>query len=70
MTSKVLFEPSGVYDDGSIHLALAIPSKTLAHARRSGKLRFTRKGRRVLYLGKWILDWLEMDSKKENLNAK
>jgi hypothetical protein len=59
MTSTVLIEPHGIYDDGSIHLALDIPSATLARARRGGRLRYTRKGRRVLYLGKWVLAWLE-----------
>lgn len=51
-------DPDGIYDNGAVILALDIPSSTLAKARREGSLRFTRKGRRVLYLGKWLLDWM------------
>jgi hypothetical protein len=63
MTTPVLIEPAAVYDDGSVHVALAIPSATLTRARREGRLRYTRKGRRVLYLGQWLLDWLAADGK-------
>jgi len=61
MTRSSQIDPQAVFDDGAIHLALDIPTATLARARRAGRLRFTRKGRRVLYLGQWILDWLATD---------
>jgi hypothetical protein len=54
----ILIEPNGVYDDDLLCSALEIGSQTLADARRSGALRYTRKGRRVLYVGVWILAWL------------
>jgi hypothetical protein len=70
MVSIILLEPNGVYDDGSLHLALEIPSATLVRARREGRLRYARKGRRILYLGKWILDWLEADTdRRESAHA-
>ena len=50
-----------VYDDSALVLGLNLTHATLARARRDGQLRFTRKGKRVLYLGRWILDWLERD---------
>jgi hypothetical protein len=59
MTSAIRIEPDAVYDDGAVHLALDIPTATLARARRDGRLRYTRQGRRVLYLGAWLLAWLE-----------
>lgn len=51
-------DPEQWYDIGAVVLALDIPSSTLARARRKGQLRYTRKGRRVLFLGRWLLDWL------------
>ena len=62
MLSPVPIDPGAVYDDGAVVLALDIPSATLARARREGRLRYTRQGRRVLYLGQWLLDWLSADS--------
>ncbi len=51
-------DPDQWYDTGTVVLALDLSSSTLARARRKGQLRYTRKGRRVLYLGRWLLDWL------------
>jgi hypothetical protein len=59
MVNPVCIDPAAVYDDGSLLLTLDIPAGTLARARRNGELRYTRQGRRTLYLGKWVLDWLE-----------
>lgn len=69
MVSTVLIEPQGIYDDGAIHLALGITSATLARARRQGTLRFARKGKRTLYLGSWIIDWIEADARPEAAHA-
>jgi hypothetical protein len=55
-------DPDAIYDDGAVCLALDIPSSALARARRDGRLRHTRQGRRALYLGQWLLDWLALDS--------
>lgn len=62
MVSPVCIDPTAVYDDGAICLALDIPSAVLARACRDGRLRYTRQGRRRLYLGQWLLDWLTLDS--------
>lgn len=62
MLSPVPIDPAAVYDDSAVVLALDLPSATLARARREGRLRYTRQGRRVLYLGQWLLDWLTADS--------
>jgi hypothetical protein len=59
MLDAVLIHPEAVYDDGSLHVALGLTDATLAAARRSGTLRYSRQGKRVLYLGRWILEWLE-----------
>jgi hypothetical protein len=62
MVSPISIDPAAVYDDGAILLALDISSASLARARRAGQLRFSRQGRRILYLGRWLLEWLEADS--------
>jgi hypothetical protein len=55
---------SAVYDDSAIQAALGLSADALTNARRSGELKCTRQGRRILYLGQWILDWLEVDAAK------
>ncbi len=59
MAELISIDPNGVYDGSTLRLALGITSATLAAARRSGRLRHTRKGRRVFYLGEWVLAWLK-----------
>jgi len=64
MHKAVSIEPSALYDDGALQLAAGLSPSTLAKARRSGRLRFTRQGQRILYLGRWLLDWLEAESRQ------
>ena len=59
MIEPVLIEPEALYDDGSLRQAIGLTDAVLANARRAGTLRYTRQGKRTLYLGKWILAWLE-----------
>jgi hypothetical protein len=61
-TEPARIEPDGIYDDLLLYRALEISATTLAQARRSGFLRHTRKGKRILYLGQWVLDWLCADT--------
>lgn len=62
MHEVVSLQPTGLYDDGSLYLLLGLSATALARGRRSGALKHTRQGKRVLYLGRWILDWLERDA--------
>lgn len=55
----IVLKSAAVYDDDVICAALHVPERAIAAARRSGILRFARCGSRVLYLGAWILDWLD-----------
>ena len=55
-------DPLAVYDDSALSVALGVSAESLARARQTGDLRHTRKGRRILYLGQWILEWLERDA--------
>jgi hypothetical protein len=65
MQQQVSIAPDSIYDDGALHLALGLTPATLSQARRSGELRFTRKGKRTLYLGQWVLEWIKSNSRKE-----
>jgi hypothetical protein len=62
MIEPVRIEPEALYDDSALRQAIGLSPSTLAAARRSGALRFTRRGKRTLYKGAWILAWLESDA--------
>lgn len=61
MACTLAIDPDTIYDEGAISLALDIPTSALDRARRTGKLRFARKGRRTFFRGQWLLDWFEQD---------
>jgi hypothetical protein len=56
--TAIQIEPNGVYDDDLLYALLGVSIGTLTKARKANKLRFSRQGQRVLYLGEWVLDWL------------
>ncbi len=59
MIEPIVIEPEALYDDGALRQALGLSPASLAAARRAGTLRYSRQGKRTLYKGAWILDWLE-----------
>jgi hypothetical protein len=59
-------DPAAVYDDGTLVLGLGITHAALASARRRGALRFMKSGRRTLYRGQWVLDWLDAGATVES----
>jgi hypothetical protein len=61
MVSSVSIQPDAFYDE-RLFQALEVSAATLARARREGCLRYTRKGKRTLYQGQWVLDWLGADT--------
>jgi hypothetical protein len=62
MTSPVSIDPHAFFDDGALRHALGLTHSALAAARRSGALRSSRQGQRILYKGEWVLAWLEADA--------
>jgi hypothetical protein len=58
MIGPFRIEPDAIYDDAALVLGLGLTTGVLSRERDIGRLRFTRLGRRVLYRGAWILDWL------------
>ena len=52
-----------VYSDHAIRCILhQLPESLFVTARRTGALRFSRRGRQVFYKGEWVLEWLLSDS--------
>jgi hypothetical protein len=69
MIEPVRIEPEALYDDGALRQAIGLTPSALAAARRTGALRYTRQGKRTLYLGAWILAWLESAAAKREVVA-
>jgi hypothetical protein len=55
----VKIDADGWYADGAVRLLFEMPSATLCRARRTGGLRFARRGQKIWYRGQWLIDWLE-----------
>ena len=58
----VRIEATAVYDEAFLHHNLGLPCASLAKARRNGSLRHVVVGKRILFLGGWVLEWLEAAS--------
>jgi hypothetical protein len=69
MATAIQIDPTGIYDDTLLYAVLEVSAATLTKARRSGRLRYSRQGKRVLYLGAWILAWLEADAQQGAAHA-
>jgi hypothetical protein len=69
MANTLSIDPTTVYDEGAVSLALDIPLSTIDRARRSGRLRFARTGRRVFILGKWLIQWFETEQGGKSTNS-
>ncbi len=65
MICSTHIDPDAIYDDDALSGSLQISSATLSRARRDGQLCYSRKGQRILYLGKWVLDWIKKDAIQE-----
>jgi hypothetical protein len=61
MPDTITIHPTGIYGTDDLSEMLDVSLDTQADARRSGSLRFARKGRRIIHLGEWVLDWLRAD---------
>jgi hypothetical protein len=65
MPETITINPLAVYTADQLSAMLDVSESTLAEARRSGALRATKKGRRRIYLGEWVLAWLRDETAKE-----
>jgi hypothetical protein len=64
LTAPVPIEEQSLYDDAFLVIRLGYSLDALAKARRVGRLRHVRRGGRPLYLGSWLLTWLESEAKE------
>ena len=62
MIQPAKIEATAVYDEALLHCNFGLPYASLAKARRDGSLRHIVVGKRILFLGSWILDWFESTS--------
>lgn len=69
MLTGISLEPQAIYDDSALYVALGLSAAALGKARRAGRLRYTRQGNRVLYLGEWVLAWLRSDATEGSADA-
>ena len=65
MTSNIRIDQDSIYDDDSLYSALGVSARTLSRARQKGQIRFSRKGKRILYLGQWVLEWIRTDGSSQ-----
>ncbi len=70
MIEAVPIIPDAVYDDGALLMVYGITPTAMANARSSGSLRHVVVGKRVLYLGQWLLDWLESEAVPKTAKTK
>jgi hypothetical protein len=61
-TATVRIDPEGIYDGDSLYAELGVSAQALSRSRRDGSLKFARKGSRILYLGRWVLNWIAADA--------
>jgi len=59
MIAPTPVHPDSIYDEPAIKFCLGISPAALAEGRRSGKLRFSRIGNRILYRGGWLMGWFD-----------
>lgn len=57
--------PNAAYTNDGVVDVLGFTTEVLARARRRGELKFAKKGPVILYLGRWVLDWLELLGREE-----
>jgi hypothetical protein len=65
MPQPFTIEPSAWYDSHVVLAIFGIGPETLARARREGVLRFSRRGRKTLYKGEWLQEWLCAENQRE-----
>lgn len=62
MSGPYVIDIAAMYDDKTLCQALGLKSGSLDRARRTGELRFTRRGGKTLYLGEWVKTWLTREA--------
>lgn len=61
--SRIL--PDGVYTAHDLRLILGLTQHAIVGAMRRGELRGTRQGRQLIFIGRWLIDWLERSAHRQ-----
>jgi hypothetical protein len=61
MGEPILIPSEAFYDDKALVESLGLRYGSIERARKAGELRFTKRGGRILYLGRWVQEWLAHD---------
>lgn len=59
MPGTICLERDRLYSEPVVCQLLGVRPPTLAEARESGSLRWSKVGRRRLYRGDWLMAWIE-----------
>lgn len=62
MRNGFTIRPEAIYDDKALIIGARFTSSALDGARRAGRLRFARIGRRKVMRGSWLLEWLDREA--------
>ncbi len=62
MIAGTNIEPAGFYDDLAVKRLLDISEQDQKKGRDFGDLKYTKKGRQILYRGQWLIDWLQPEA--------
>jgi hypothetical protein len=54
-----VLDPAAVYDLAGVLAALRVKRSTVRREVRLGRLRVSRRGGKYLFLGSWLLQWIE-----------
>lgn len=65
MSGVLQVRPEAFYAEEVVRERLGLSESTLASARKSGALRYAKRGHRVLIRGDWLRAWLEADADRE-----
>ena len=67
-SQPIRIDPDAIYDDAALVLLFGLTTRTLARERQAGRLRYTKRGRVILYRGDWVTDWLIGSSRRTGVN--
>ncbi len=62
MSGELHILTDAFYAEDLIRRSLGLNASMLAKARKAGELKYAKRGKRVLYRGDWLRDWLEADA--------
>lgn len=69
MVSAYVIPDDSIFDDEGLTKTLGIRFGSIEKARKAGELKYTRRGGRILYLGRWVKDWLTHEEQEQPIGV-